>query len=71
MVYLILGFYVIPMILAMLMHYFDKKTETVEDFLHYWWAFTIPIINIISVLGVTFIIIGEYYQKFKNIKLKK
>lgn len=77
MIYGILGFYVIPMILAMLITYFDEDTETVGDFLRYWWAFIIPIINLATTLGGIFAIIYNFtkfnkrWQNFKNIKLKK
>jgi len=83
MIVVIIIFYIIPMILAGLIHWFDKETKTMGDFLDAWWVILIPILNIFAlvVTSLDFFIdrikkygmgkkMNDSWNRFINIKIK-
>ena len=72
----ILILYVLPMIIMGLIHYFDKTTQTLGDFLYYWWAIFLPFFNIFLAIAFPFAMLVEYVenknwlQRIKDLKIK-
>ena len=72
-------FYIVPMILSILILYFDEEIQTIGDMLEVWWAVLIPLMNIITLLLLcTFLVknskpvafIRNKWTQFMNIKIK-
>ena len=75
--YWILGLYFVPMVINMVYMYCDKdEVKTLGDFLKVWWAYFIPVLNLLMVIILLFYYIDEYlklgerWEKFKNIKIR-
>jgi hypothetical protein len=64
------------MIISGSIHYFDKQTQTLGDFLEYWWLIFLPLFNIIPLIIYPLAYIMEYLensnwlQRIKDIKIK-
>ena len=62
--------YIIPMILSMMLAYFDDNTETLGDFLRWSWVYLIPLINVVGSVGFLEICLRKFWNRIKNIKIK-
>lgn len=68
----ILLLYVLPMLIAGSIHYFDKTTKTLGDFFEFWWAIFLPFFNIVTSIAVPIYILynSNWLQRIKDIKIK-
>lgn len=69
---IILAFYILPMVVNLTYHYFDKGVSTVGDFLEIWHLFLIPVVNLIVMFCIPIIelSIRVDWKKIKNKKIK-
>jgi hypothetical protein len=75
MIYWILGLYILPMIINLLFVYSDEQVTTVEDLMHDWWVYFVPILNLLVTIAIpihylTMYCKREFWDKIKNIKIK-
>ena len=72
----ILLLYVLPMIIAGLIHYSDKDVKTLGDFMEYWNVIFLPFFNMFCVIVFPFYKLVFYLEKtnwlqrIKDIKIK-
>jgi cytochrome bd-type quinol oxidase subunit 2 len=66
----IIVLYLIPMVLSMLVTYFDDDTETLGDFLRWSWVYLIPLINVVGSVCFFVIYLNKFWNRIKNIKIK-
>lgn len=74
--YYILVLYVLPMIINILYIYSDKQVKTLGDLMFCWWAYFIPLLNLLFTMLTPIYVVAKYFQsndvieKIKKIKIK-
>jgi hypothetical protein len=62
--------YIVPMVLSIMLIYFDDGTETLGDFLRWSWVYLIPLINVVGSVCFLVVFLGKFWNRIRNIKIK-
>jgi hypothetical protein len=68
---LLLILWIAPLFLNLILLYFHKDVETYGDLLENLWAHFIPLLNLIITLFFINVYFKEFWDEFKNKKIKK